>query len=371
MLQANPVCSSSTACCSTRRPLKLIGGRLAQTPAQPQRQGARSPQQLRVGSAAADARAAAEDRKPKDDDDDLWQFADREKWYQATFCAVDQPDWNPARFVRSSQIAPGVREVVLECEISREKVPLRNAYKHVGQRASVRVNSGVNMEAAVVAPPFPQLLNRDALLRVRGDIHAGETKTVKEEISVLVELPLYVREEEQPELYKMTAEDGVEVGPFTGGGLQLRGPISAVFLFPTIVMFVEGAGIAAAKALIEAGTDQAGLGLRRRQDVRMYYRAPNEAALCYRERYDEWGSKYGVRVLTSTRDSFADMFDDDETLMYEPDTTAAIILTGDDEEAEAAAAEVCKEAEIGVVVRQSEEVDRTTYLIFGKPQDLV
>jgi hypothetical protein len=65
---------------------------------------------------------------------------------------------------------------VLECEISREKVPLRNAYKHVGQRASVRVNSGVNMEAAVVAPPFPQLLNRDALLRVRGDIHAGETK---------------------------------------------------------------------------------------------------------------------------------------------------------------------------------------------------
>jgi hypothetical protein len=56
---------------------------------------------------------------------------------------------------------------------------------------------------------------------------------------------------------------------------------------------------------------------------------------------------------------------------YEPDTTAAIILTGEDEEAEAAAAEVCKEAEIGVVVKQSEEVDRTTYLIFGKPQDLV
>ena len=35
-----------------------------------------------------------------------------------------------------------------------------------------------------------------------------------------------------------------------------------------------------------------------------------------------------------------DMFDDDDTLMYEPALTAAIILTGDDEEAEKAALEV-------------------------------
>ena len=35
-----------------------------------------------------------------------------------------------------------------------------------------------------------------------------------------------------------------------------------------------------------------------------------------------------------------DMFDDDDTLMYEPAQTAAIILTGDDEEAEKAALEV-------------------------------
>jgi hypothetical protein len=32
---------------------------------------------------------------------------------------------------------------VLEAEISREQIPLRNAYRHVGQKASVRVNSGV------------------------------------------------------------------------------------------------------------------------------------------------------------------------------------------------------------------------------------
>ena len=42
-------------------------------------------------------------------------------------------------------------------------------------------------------------------------------------------------------------------------------------------------------------------------------------------------------MVTSTRDSFQDMFDDDNTLAYEPASTAAIILTGGDEEAEAAA----------------------------------
>jgi hypothetical protein len=47
-------------------------------------------------------------------------------------------------------------------------------------------------------------------------------------------------------------------------------------------MFVEGTGIAAAKALIEAGTDQAGLGLRRRQDVRMYYRVGWMGGLIWR-----------------------------------------------------------------------------------------
>lgn len=33
---------------------------------------------------------------------------------------------------------------MLEIEISRDRVPIRNAYKHVGQQASVRVNSGVD-----------------------------------------------------------------------------------------------------------------------------------------------------------------------------------------------------------------------------------
>lgn len=36
------------------------------------------------------------------------------------------------------------KQVVLEIEISREQIPLRNAYKHIGQKASIRVNSGVD-----------------------------------------------------------------------------------------------------------------------------------------------------------------------------------------------------------------------------------
>lgn len=58
--------------------------------------------QRRRGHVAAAAQAA-------DVEEDLWQFADREQWYHAKWCAADQPDWNPARFVRSSQLAPGVR----------------------------------------------------------------------------------------------------------------------------------------------------------------------------------------------------------------------------------------------------------------------
>jgi hypothetical protein len=41
-----------------------------------------------------------------------------------------------------------------------------------------------------------------------------KVQTVKEEISVLAELPLVVKEDDEPELYKMGPGDGVEVGPF-------------------------------------------------------------------------------------------------------------------------------------------------------------
>ena len=40
---------------------------------------------------------------------DLWQYPDRDQWYLAKYAANDQPDWNPARFVRSTQLAPGIK----------------------------------------------------------------------------------------------------------------------------------------------------------------------------------------------------------------------------------------------------------------------
>lgn len=38
-------------------------------------------------------------------------------------------------------------------------------------------------------------------------------------------------------------------------------------------------------------------------------------ALCWRDQFEEWGAQRGVQVITSTRDTFLEMFDDDQTLM--------------------------------------------------------
>lgn len=58
-----------------------------------------------------------------------------------------------------------------------------------------------------------------------------------------------------------------------GTGMNLRRDIQGMFAYPTLVIFCEGkAGIAAAKALIEATPDSGGLNFPLRQDVRMYYR---------------------------------------------------------------------------------------------------
>jgi hypothetical protein len=43
--------------------------------------------------------------------------------------------------------------------------------------------------------------------------------------------------------------------------------------------------------------------------------APNAASLCYSGQFERWGRELGMKVVTSTRDSFQDMFDDDDTLM--------------------------------------------------------
>ena len=54
--------------------------------------------------------------------------------------------------------------------------------------------------------------------------------------------------------------------------MDLRGPLIAIYSFPTVVIFCEGLGIATAKALIEATAGVGGLSFPLRKDVRMYYR---------------------------------------------------------------------------------------------------
>ena len=122
-------------------------------------------------------------------------------------------------------------------------------------------------------PPFELKMLRDGLLRVRGDMTAGETKTASEDGTVKGELAVLVKESTSPELYNSSDADLFEVGPFVGAGLNLRGAWAAVFQFPTIVIFCEGPdGLATARALALATTDVGGLSFPLRGNVRMYYR---------------------------------------------------------------------------------------------------
>ncbi len=54
--------------------------------------------------------------------------------------------------------------------------------------------------------------------------------------------------------------------------MDLRGPLIGMYAYPTIVIFCEGTGIAAARALAQAGASEGGLNFKYREDVRMYYR---------------------------------------------------------------------------------------------------
>ena len=54
--------------------------------------------------------------------------------------------------------------------------------------------------------------------------------------------------------------------------MDLRGPIIGIYAYPTIVIFCEGSGIAAARALLQAAPGEGGLSFGYREDVRIYYR---------------------------------------------------------------------------------------------------
>lgn len=103
---------------------------------------------------------------------------------------------------------------------------------------------------------------------------------------------LVVERSAAPELFNIQIDDDVEVGPFEGGGLDLRTPgLLAAFRFPTVVIFASGAaGIAAARALLESPPDVAGLALPLRRDVVVYYWVRGRG-----ERKEEGGQGKGER----------------------------------------------------------------------------
>ncbi|KAF5842721.1 hypothetical protein DUNSADRAFT_5488 [Dunaliella salina] len=306
------------------------------------------------------------------DEEDLIQFPERMRWYETKFCADDAPDWNSATFLRSEDVAPGLRNVVVLAEVSRERVPLRNAYKSPGQKATVRLIDGQEYQLAVSSPPPSQFLNKKPLFIARGDLFAYEVKSAsgpKEPTSVQAEVHMLVGEREAPDIFKLQEENTpVEVGPFLGNGLDFKGSgILAIFRFPTLVMFVSGKGIATARALLEATDESYGLNLASRKQVKVYYKTPNEASACYRDLYPKWSAlaaePHGCDLdVVQTRQSFGRAFDDDDTLAYSPEYTAAIILTGGDPEEEAEAREVCKEAEITTICADSEEAAELKHL---------
>jgi hypothetical protein len=298
---------------------------------------------------------------------DLLQFPDRDEWYVAKVAADDAPDWNPAELVANELCIPGVRLLTLRVEASRERVPLRNAYLTPGQRAAVRMAGGANLTVRLASPPPPLTANDRALQMTKGDVFANETKSVREPESVSVEWQVWVPEAgDTADLAKgVPGETLLEVGPCVGTGLNLRGPIAGVFTRPTLVLFVSGPGAATARALVEA--TEGGLApLSMRRDVVIYYRAPTARAVAWGEdTFAAWAaaSKGKVRVVTSTRETFAEMFDFDDGLEYDPAETAAIILTGGGEAGageeagadEAGARAACAEAEITDVVVDSED----------------
>eukprot|EP00879_Flechtneria_rotunda_P022233 GHRR01023459.1.p1 GENE.GHRR01023459.1~~GHRR01023459.1.p1 ORF type:complete len:333 (+),score=84.39 GHRR01023459.1:149-1147(+) len=291
------------------------------------------------------------------------QFPDRYKWYEAKFAADDMPDWNPGRFVSSNQEAPHQRLITFTAEISRERVPLRNAYKAAGQKAAVRINGGEERDLMVVSAPPPELVNNYPLFLCKGDIFSGETKTAREPTSVMADIQVLVCREEAPEVYDMGPDDLMSVGPFQGTGMDMRSSgIMAIFRYPTIVMFASGAGIATATALIESPVGcSTHLSPRMRTDVRLYYAAPNRTSLCLTDRFESWQEQYNVTVIPTTS-GFMDAWDGDDTLVYDPETTAAVILTAGDKEAEAAALEVCREAEITAILLDNEHAPPPIYL---------
>lgn len=242
-------------------------------------------------------------------------------------------DFYDAPVLKVADVAPGVRCITVETEISREFVPLDKAYTKPGQAVCVRLPSGSVDTVAVSSAPFSGETNFGVLYKLRGDIPAGATKAPQYALSVRCPLDLHVVEKDHPQLYNVRTGDSIGVGQFERTGMDLR-PVMFLSRFPTLLIFASGpgAGIAAARALIEA-EDVGSLYTNLRSDVRLYYSAPTPQELAYQECFPAWaGLNVKARPVVARPDAgwqgltgdFALAFDEDD-LEYDPETTAAVV----------------------------------------------
>jgi len=324
--------------------------------------------------------------------------------YVAKVAGTDTPEWQPARVVAVRDLNPAphgsathLREIDFEIETSRELVSLRNSYCAVGKLAQVKVRGG---DAVLLFPssgPFPPESQHEPLIRLRGDLRAGETKLPEEPARVKEVLRVVVNKRrdgeqvfnlkpdpEQDSLFADAATDGsgedgasapfeVEVGPFVGTGLNLRGEIQSIFFYRTILLFASGRGIATAKALIEssASASRGGLDFSFREQVKLYYKVKGDDDVCYgQDVFKRWETDYGVKTVVC-KGSFSEAIDDDDELEFDPAASACISMLdpalsdkqskdGDGEEENAELIElekevdqVCEEWDIPMHVRSS------------------
>lgn len=252
----------------------------------------------------------------------------------ATEVDTKTPRYFEAEVVRVEQVTKSVRDVTVLAEVSRELVPLTQAYKQVGQRATVRAAgaNGAGAQVPISSAPPPVEVYEESLDRLRGDIAASDSKVQLEPVSTLTEVTLRVDSARHRALYGLEPGDKVETGPFAGMGMSFR-PMQFIFGYPTVLICANGEGISSAKALIECGASDRGLCFHMREAVRLYQREEQDGSLAYADRHANWANAYHVDVHPVKRAGGAhalqDAFDADD-LEYDPDATAAIVFDGGD-----------------------------------------
>ena len=293
--------------------------------------------------------------------------------------AGEAPVWTDVSLRADGAGGPAVRRegsllvVNLDVEVSRQKIAAKDAYAHIGQRATVRVGDE-EVEVDVCSPPFDDELNWLPLYKLRGDIPTGATRTLHRdmrkkmteeeeedlarakggEVSVTGHLQLVFHGRDtdsggaRAKLINALSGandgevvDGVKLGPFAGNGIDLR-RLMGTFMFRKLLFFAQASHIHLAKACIEDRTPH-GLELAWREENRLYYifdegegeDGDGSSPVPFEDEFARWKSHFNteVRVARPVPGSSDDwspeaVFDRDD-LEYYPEETGCVIF-GDD-----------------------------------------